>query len=250
MQSMHEQYHLRCKSHHMSCQTWSPVTSPDNPPFHILVIIEHSDFVVFHTFVSHLVSSHHLSRAVGDEAHIGLTHDTFQAVMKTLRWLGSIACQILLLSATVGPSLVDDLFAALGITHYVVLHEPTNRPNLSFNITHSFTPHQTLDYTVHDILSQPAPHKAIIFCRSREVAELITGHLGIPFCHGRMIPPEINSVLFQLRMGIVRLIVSTSVLEVTLDVMNLKWVINNPYTSGYPFSGYPLGLTVSCNILL
>ena len=226
---MHEQYHLRCKSHHMSCQTWSPATSPDNPPSHILVTIQHSDSVVFHTFISRLVSSRHLSRAVVDEAHIVLTHDMFRAVMKTLRWLGSIACQILLLSATVGPSLVDDLFEAFGITHYIVLREPTNRPNLSFNVTHSSTPHQTLDYMVHDILSQPAPHKAIIFCRSREVAELIAGRLGVPFCHGRMTPPEINSVLSQLRMGIVRLIVSTSVLGVALDVMDLKWVIHFDY---------------------
>jgi hypothetical protein len=107
-----------------------------------------------------------------------------------------------------------------------MLHKPTNRPNLFFNVIHSFISHKTLDNTIHNILSQPAAHKAIIFCRSHEVAELIAGRLGVPFFYGHMIPLEINLVLSQLRMGIVRLIVSTSVLMVALDVINLKWVIH------------------------
>jgi hypothetical protein len=229
LKSMHEQYHLRCKSHSMTCETWTQDTSPDTPPQHILATIEHTDTARFHKFVARLVAARRISRAVADEAHLALTHDSFRAVMDTLKWLGSIGCQIVLLSATVGPSLVENLFEKYGITQYTICREPTARPNISYNVIRTKHPQQTLDARVREVLNQPGNDKAIIFCRSRDDTQSTAERLGLPFCHGYMQREEINAVLDQLRNGAVRAIVCTSVLGVALDVMELKWVFHLDY---------------------
>jgi superfamily II DNA helicase RecQ len=203
--------------------------SPDRPPHHILVTIEHSESIPFRQFVDRIVSLRHLSLAVVDEAHLAVTHDCFRTVMDTLKWLGSIPCQILLLSATVGPSLVEELFAKFGITQYVVCRERTSRPNISYNVIRTPTPTSTLDAKFLAVMVQPGSHKAIIFCRSREDAESTGQRLGLSFCHGHMSREEINAVLKKLRSGQVRAVVSTPVLGVALDIPDLRWVFHLDY---------------------
>jgi hypothetical protein len=128
LKSMHEQYHLRCKSHSMTCESWTHTTSLDHPPLHILVTIKHTDSHRFHDFMTRLVGVRKAARAVIDEAHFALTHDSFRSIMHTLAWLGSMNCQIILLSATIGPSLVEALFKKFGITQYVVCREKKKPP--------------------------------------------------------------------------------------------------------------------------
>jgi Lhr-like helicase len=228
---MHEQYHLRSKAHSMTCVTWTGTTSADDPPLHILVTIEHTDSHRFHDFMSRLVGARKVARAVVDEAHFALTHDLFRSVMHTLRWLGSINCQIVLISATVGPSLVEPLFEKFGITQYVVSREQTTRPNISYNVIRSPHPHQTLDTMVRKCLSQPGSDKAIIYCRSREETESTAKRLKLPFCHGSMQFSEINDVIDLLRTGKVGAVICTTILGAALDVWDLKWVfhLDHPY---------------------
>jgi hypothetical protein len=90
MQLMHEQYLSRCKHHSMTCKTWTRATSLDRPPHHILITIEHTESVPLHLFIDSIVAHHLLSLVVVDEAHLVLTHDSFRAVMDTLKWLGDI----------------------------------------------------------------------------------------------------------------------------------------------------------------
>ena len=213
----------------MTCETWTRATSPDRPPRHILITIEHSESVPLHLFIDSIVARRLLSLVVVDEAHLALTHDSFRAVMDTLKWLGSIPCQILLLSATVGPSLVEELFAKFGITQYVVCRERTSRPSISYNVIRTQTPPATLDAKFLAAMVQPGSHKAIIFCRSREDAELTGQRLGLAFCHGSMTKAEINAVLERLRTGQVRAIASTTVLGVSLDIPELRWVFHLDY---------------------
>ncbi|KIM77587.1 hypothetical protein PILCRDRAFT_12000 [Piloderma croceum F 1598] len=205
------------------------MTSPDDPPSHILVTIEKTDSHLFHDFMSRLVGIRNLARTVIDEAHFALTHDSFRSIMHTLAWLGSINCQIILLSATVGPSLVEALFENFGITQYVVCREKTTRPNISYNVIRSPHPHQTLDVLVCKCLAQPGSDKAIIYCRSREETETTAKRLGLPSCHGSMQSSEINAVLDLLRTGQIRAMVSTTVLGASLDLWDLKWVFHLDY---------------------
>jgi hypothetical protein len=213
----------------MTCETWTSDTSLDYPPCNILVTIEHCDTFIFHEFVSRLVASRRLSRIVIDEPHLALTHDTFRDIMGTLQWLGSMDCQIALLSATVPPSLVEALFAKFGITQYVVCREKTSRPNISFNVIRSYTPRKTLDDKVREVLAKAGTDKAIIFCRSREEAESTAKQLGFPCCHGYMTKEEIEVIVKQLRAGEVRAIVCTTVLGVSLDVEDIAWAFHLDY---------------------
>ena len=229
MQSMHEQYHIRCRAHAMPCETWSCLTSSDNPPHHILVTIEHTDRLVFHDFVTRLVSSHRLALIVIDEAHLALSHNSFRDIMSTLQWLGSTPCQILLISGSAGPSLVRELFAKFGITHYVICREKTSRPNISYNVIRSPTPADTLHHKVLETLSETDSGKAIIFCRSRHDAQATAECLQVPFCHGHMTKDEINAVLKAFGTPSVHLIISTTVLGVALDIPELQSVFHLDY---------------------
>jgi superfamily II DNA helicase RecQ len=163
---MHHQYQILFAHHSMSCETWSTSTLSTSPPHNILVIIEHLDSLAFHQFVQLLVFSHPLSHTTADEAHLALTHDIFHPVMHTLKRLGSLGVQIALLSATVGPSLVDDLFTHFGISHYVICREKTSRPNISYRVIPSANPEVSLDALLNTTIQQPGEDQALIYCRT------------------------------------------------------------------------------------
>lgn len=213
----------------MTCETWSRQTSVADPPQHILVTIEHFDTNAFHQFIMALVYGRRISRLAIDEAHLALTHDSFRDIMDTLHWLGSVGVQIVLLSATVGPSLVKDVFDKFGITQYVVCREKTHRPNISFNVIRTSNCAATLDQMVTRVLQESTAGKALVFCRSKEEAEATATRLGVPFCHGLMTKEEIDQVLEPFRAGEVRCVVGTTVLGVCLDLPDVRWVFHLYY---------------------
>jgi hypothetical protein len=229
LKSMHHQYHILFAQHSMSCETWSTSTSSTSPPRNILVIIEHLDSVAFHDFAQALVAACLLSRIIVDEAHLALTHDSFRLVMHTLQWIGSLGLPIALLSATVGPSLVDDLFAKFGITHYVICREKTSRPNISYRVVPSADLELSLDALLQTTVLQPGKDQALIFCRTTSQAERSARHLQVPFCHGGMTLEQIDLVLEQLRSGNTRVVVCTGVLGVALNVPSIRWTFHLDY---------------------
>lgn len=226
---MHKEYHHRFRSHSMSSETWSSKTSLEALPLHILVTIEHFESNRLYDFLTSLVRARRISRLVVDEAHLALTHDSFRHIMQTLYWLGSMSVQIILLSATAGPSLVEDLFAKFGITQYTVCREPTQRPNISFNVVRSSNCAKTLDQMVREVLGTSLDGKVIVFCRSKEVTEETAKRLGHPYCHGAMTEDEIEEVLKPFRSGQARCVVCTTVLGVCLDLPDILWVFHLDY---------------------
>lgn len=229
LMSMHEQYLTRCREHGLSCEVWTTTTSHTHPPSNLLVSIEVTEATSFHSYTSRMFSSRRLSRFVVDEAHLGLTHDAFRAVMSTLHWLGSANVPIVLLSATVGPSLVKDLFAKYGITRSTVFRERTHRPNLSYNVTRTPKPEEELAVAYHGLMSLPGTSKALIFCRTQLEAERMARNVGIPHCHGAMPAESIHALITQLRVGTIRAIACTGILGVALDIPDIRWVFHLDY---------------------
>jgi len=226
---MHEQYHLRFSEHGMTSTSWTRDSRADSPPRNILVSVESFDSHVFHRYVTYLVDFHLLSLVVVDEAHLGLTHGCFRAIMNTLQWIGSIGVQVLLLSATAGPSLVEPLFRLFGISQYVVCREKTSRPNISYLV--SVVPHPVLelDRQFQGAMNQSESDKAIIYCRTKRETEISAQRYGIPHCHGGMTQDAINAVFQQFRSPSVRAIVCTGVAGVALDIPNIRWVFHLDY---------------------
>jgi CRISPR/Cas system-associated endonuclease/helicase Cas3 len=109
----------------MTSETWDWNISVSNPAHNILITIKNTEEAKFHCFVKTLVHLHSTAHIIINESHMVLSHDVFCPVMNTFHWAGSMNIQIALLSATVPPSLIKDLFSKFGISVYTVCQEKT-----------------------------------------------------------------------------------------------------------------------------
>lgn len=178
--SMHEQYRQRFHKHGLSFETWTFSSHPSNAAKNILVIMEQGAEPKLREFVDQLLTSKRVVRVVLDEAHLALTHDSFRTIMGLLKWLGQAGVQILLMSATVPPSLEQAVFHKLGIADYVVCRERTDRRNISYNVLIAKDIHLALGRVCGEIMKAPPTHQALIFCRSREICEAVAKQLDLP----------------------------------------------------------------------
>jgi Superfamily II DNA helicase len=228
---MHEQYLHRCKISNLTCQTWSRETSVQTPPRNILVTIEHTDSKAFHNFAITLLLTRMLARIIVDEPHLILSHEKFRPIMHTLKWLGQQNTQVALTTATLPPSLEQDLFKAVGITTATVCRSKTSRPNISFNVVRCTM--STLDNTLvaeyHKFLHKPGAKQALVFCLSKADVERVSGLLGVPYCHSEMTEEQVDTLLARFRRGDFKAIVTTSLLGVALDVADVTDVFHLDY---------------------
>jgi hypothetical protein len=225
LKSMHEQYLGRCADHQMTCETWSYVTSVTNPPRNILATIEEFEKEVFHEFMTRLVDLCLLARLIVDEAHLAVTHQEFREVMGTLAWVGAMGVQIILMSASMGPSLEGLLFKKFGIRHYVVCREQTCRANICYSVTVA----RDIDAELQRLFGQIGEEKSVIYCRSKETARATAERLRIPHCDGLTNRTDTNAILKSLRTGAVKAIACTTVLGVALDVPDIKYIFHLDY---------------------
>jgi superfamily II DNA helicase RecQ len=112
-----------------------------------------------------------LGRVIVDEAHLAMTHQAFRDIMKMLKWLSAMGVQIVLMSASVRPSLEGLLFEKFGITNYVICRERTSRPNICYSVVSAVDIEQELETHFQQVMSCQGSHQAVIYGRSREVAK-------------------------------------------------------------------------------
>jgi hypothetical protein len=213
----------------MKCETWSPTTSATNPPLHILVAVESTNWTEFKNFIRILVRDGRLARIIIDEAHLVLTHASFRDIMHLLQWLGQQSVQIVLQSASIPPRLEPALCAKFALTNYVSCRGETCRSNISYNVIHTHSVTATLDKMVRAALAGSEDAKVMIYCRSQAAAEATAARLSIGLCHGNMTSEEVNKVLGRLRAGEIRAIASTTILGAALDVPEVSHVFHEDY---------------------
>ena len=107
------------------------------PPSVIIVAIESMDWELFRVFVRKLHINDRLAQIVVDKSQLTLIHAEFWPVMGTLKWLGGLGLQIIQLTATLPPSLEQDLFDVFGITSCYILQTAMPRSNISYNVVRS-----------------------------------------------------------------------------------------------------------------
>jgi Helicase conserved C-terminal domain len=230
--SMHEQYLLRCKNYGMTCETWSPRTSVTNPPTNILVTIEQTQGAAFHEYVHKMHSAgSRIARVIVDEAHLTLTHKSFRPVMAALEWLGQQDIQLVLQTATMPPSLEEQLFNAFGVSVYVVCRSKTPRPNISYQVVRCQSEEKlsTLKREYEKAKGLSPTNKVMVFCLRKADAEMAAKWLGIRFCHAEMSQDAVSELLGEFRTGVVKAIACTSLLGVALDVSGVSHVFHLDY---------------------
>jgi superfamily II DNA helicase RecQ len=231
LRSLHEQYHFRCKQYDISCDVWSAEMSDLYPPSAIIVAVESTDWGLFRVFVQKLHVNDRLARIVVDESQLTLMHAGFRPVMGTLKWLGGLGLQIIQLTATLPPSLEQDLFGVFGITSCYISRTATPRSNISYNVVRSED--TNLDGAICEeykkAITRSATDRLLIFCRSKSDAKHTGEILQIAHCDAEMSQEGIDSLLARFRSGVVRAISCTSILGVGLDIPNLIHVIHRDY---------------------
>jgi Lhr-like helicase len=228
---MHEQYKLRTGEQGVSCESWTPHLSPNNPPRHILAAVEQSEALDFRDFVAQLVALGSLARIIVDELHLLLTHAEFRHVMDAIEWAGRQNVQIVGQTATLPPSLEASAFAKLGITNYTVCRSKTTCPNISYNVIRTFDAHAKLQELVKTALNHSQSSSVIIFVRAQSESTRLANLLGGVACHSDLTPQQIDNVLRELRVGSIRIVVATTILGVALNVPSISHVIH----FGYPW---------------
>jgi len=228
---MHEQYKLRTREQGISCESWTTQLSANNAPRHILAAVEQSEGPKFQDFVCQLVMLGLLARIILDELHLVLTHAEFRPVMHTIEWAGRQNVQIVGQTATLPPSLEASAFAKLGITNYAVCRSKTTRPNISYKVIRSFDAYSKLRELVQAGLNHSQTSSVIIFVRSQAESISLANILGGVACHSDLTPEQMDDILRQLRVGSIRVVVSTTILGVALNVPSISHVIH----FGYPW---------------
>jgi superfamily II DNA helicase RecQ len=193
-----------------------------NPDQHVAFLDKFRQFV--HKF------RHKIVRFIVDEVHLILTHDSFRPVMNHLQWIGTLGLQIVVMTATLPPTLEECLQKAVGVTSWTVVRCVTPRPSISFNVIHVDDMDHAILRHFKEAMSSP-DGKILVFCDTKTSAETIAAKLGIPHCDGDMAQNEIDTLLSQFRHGACRAISSTTILGVSLDVTRLTHVIHR----GYPY---------------
>jgi hypothetical protein len=124
-----------------------------------------------------------LNRIVFDEAHLAITSE-FRPVMGNIHHLVEVGVPVIALSATVPPIHEPRLRAAFGHPEWVVLREPTQRPNISYNLAwyrNSVQALQALKLHVNHFLGLLHHNEAIlIHCRTVSDAQKVQRELKIP----------------------------------------------------------------------
>lgn len=229
--SMQEQLMLRCQKLGMAAAVWSFNMDVTTMPTNLLLILETTRSDALRRFLQEMSLRRGLiARIIIDEAHLIVAHDHFREIMSTLMWVGQLGIQVVIQSATIPPSVLPHLFEKLGITQYRTCREPTVRPNISYRVLR--VPSPELEITRMVAENQAGTGKMLIFCTSHEDVDNFGTLLGINRCTGRTSEQELNGLLSSLRQGIIRVLVSTPVLGVALDVPQVDMVVH----MGCPFS--------------
>lgn len=209
--------------------SWTTNTPSNPPPTNIVATIDSTAQAAFHKYLVHLHTHGLIARIIVDEAHLLLTHHSFRPVMDTLTWLAQQGIQIILQSATVPPFLESRLFSLVGITNYTIVRSPTFRKNISFNVVRAVDPLETLRECYNTARAKWPNSAMIVYCKTTDEVIHVSQYLSAPPCYAAMPIEEIETLLLQLRTGEVKLVVSTSVLGVAVDIPTLTHTFHYLY---------------------
>ena len=137
----------------------------------------------------------------------------------------------LLMTATCPPPLRTELFSSIGIDDCHVIHAPTDRPEISYNVILSPELKQSKELLVKAVgqylsKNKSADTRGLIYCRRKEDVEELANQLGcMPFHADRPIAEREDSFNAWVA-GKVRFMVCSSLLGCGIDVDSVRIVMH------------------------
>jgi len=257
LSALHLDFDRRCKEFKIPSSRWLPGINESPSTRIVYVSPEHAQTLKFTNYLIEMARLGTIVQFVIDEAHLLPLHSGFRFCLSALRPLVSsgeynlsrstvlgtistlhIGVPFLLMTATCPPSLRSQLLSHLGIVDCHVIHAPTDRPEISYNVKLYPTLDEAKDKLVSYVRRQltsaanDSSFRGLVYCRSKDQVEELASILGCkPFHADR--PAEERAVSFQDWVdGKQKFMVCTSLLGCGIDVQGVCAV----YHFGTPWS--------------
>lgn len=254
LSALHLDFDRRCKDLKIPSSRWLPGVNERPETRIVYVSPEHAQTAKFGGYLIEMARLEILKQFVIDEAHLLPLHSGFRFCLSALRplvssgksgssFLGTISTlrtgvPFLLMTATCPPSLRSRLLSYLGLVDCHVIHAPTDRPEISYNVKLYPTLDKARDKLVSfvqrqlELAANDSSFRGLVYCRSKDQVEELASMIGCkPFHASR--PVEERAVSFQDWVdGKQKFMVCTSLLGCGIDVEGVCAV----YHFGTPWS--------------
>ncbi|KAK9233802.1 P-loop containing nucleoside triphosphate hydrolase protein [Lipomyces kononenkoae] len=176
-----------------------------------------------------------IARIFIDEAHTIVGHWDFRSSFQAISDLTCFSIPVVLLSATVPPSKVNDIRRVYNRPDLRLFRAPsTMRPNIKYEVrwVQSVSIEETLRESVVEFVSKATPaDRGLVFCMSVATVENLFGRFaldidGLYFYHGKLNADEKAAILTKWLTGRYKLLFCTSGFGVGIDYGDVRLVIH------------------------
>jgi len=237
----------RCVKAGISCANWDPHSRYRERCDLLFVAVEHA---VQPAFLNHLQIMHGmgiLKRIVMDEAHVSLTHRDFRPDMeKLVIVMRTVPVQVVLLTATMPPSMQEDLRIALACSVWEVIRAETTRPEIGYEVVEVNEEEDNLDTEIAFRIKKEmrkwsrdrngdlnGNERGIVYCLQKhwaeDLCEFLNKEMGDDICdiyHADLSKEARAAVYREWQEGTVKILVATSALGLGIDYAHVRFVIH------------------------
>jgi superfamily II DNA helicase RecQ len=206
----------------------------------LFLSVEHAGMPDVQAFVQNIHGQGRLSRIVIDESHLALSWSDFRPSMFALKGLRMFPVPLLLLSATVPPSMEQDLRFHFG-SNFRTIRQSTVRPELKYEVQE--VDEARMDRAIVDALYQTEDDledgRAIVFCLQKvetsELADKINERFGTRIAatyHGDMDASDRKISQDEWMSGsTVKVMVATKAFGMGIDCSNIRLIVHKGQSS-------------------
>ena len=236
----------RCVKSKISCANWDPHSRYRERCDLLFVAVEHA---VEPAFLNHLQIMHGmgiLKRIVMDEAHVSLTHRDFRPDMeKLVIVMRTVPVQVVLLTATMPPSMEQDLRVALACSVWEVVRAETTRREIGYEVV-EVNEGDELDVEIAFRIKKEmqswsrnrngdlnGDERGIVYCLqkgwAKDLCQFLNKELGEEICdvyHADLSKEVRTAVYREWQEGTVKILVATSALGLGIDYGQVRFVIH------------------------
>jgi superfamily II DNA helicase RecQ len=229
----------------LTIEEWNPdKVQRDRVVNLLLVSAEHAISDPFRVHLIELESTKHLSRIYMDEAHTLLTQSDFRKhLRRMISTLRAVEVPIVLLSATIPPSMIADIRIRIGSVEWAEFRRSTDRPNLEYNVMRVAN-EEIMDSELCDMIKR-AIHgwktendRVLVYCLShkqtKEFSALLNSTFDRPICgyyHSGMKKEEKEEIYKEWKRGTLKVLSATSALGAGLDHSTVRQVFHRGHAS-------------------
>ncbi|KUL81288.1 hypothetical protein ZTR_09156, partial [Talaromyces verruculosus] len=198
----------------------------------ILVSVEQAVHLNFRTFLLRLQLAQQLERVVFDECHLILTAAAYRRRMGLVPTLREIQCPMVFLTGTLPPTMEEGFRHTMSLTYPRLVRSLTTRRDITYSVLTGLPQQNFLHEFAIPWIQQkqgqlPSSDRAIIYCRTQAVTEMIAEILHCPFYHAESgTLDEKAEVLQAWHNGSPPWIVATSAFGMGIDHPRVRLVVH------------------------